>query len=1220
MAQQRRPSEQSNSPRGERETVEPVERAAAKKDRSLLSRKWLWALLMLVVLVCFLPTIVARTPLKQVVIDQALANFKGRITVETIACGWISDTELTNVVATDESGNPLFQVGSLKIGKSLTSILNATDYGTIQIERPVLHLKLRPDGSNLEDALADLLPTGEQSAGPSPAAILAITEGQVLLTDATTKRQYNLDKLTADIEAFQPDGAPLRINLKGNVTNQDQADTGAFEVKLAFDAGKNQLDFENGLASLETSQLPIEFVSPVLSRYVESMALSGTMNGKVTANWSAEDAAYDIDLGSTEFSNLMVDVPDRLADDKILLTNAWLKGRFSITPQKMQADRLAGYTEMGWFKADGELNWQQIAAASGAQIPANNFQAEGSVNLAPLVSMLSNTIPLQSGIQLKAGTIQFNAGSRIEGTDRRLVVNVESSGITAIRDNQQLNWDKPARVVAAIRQTKDNALLVESFNCRTNFLSLNGSANRDTGEFQVQGNLQSALAEVKQFLDVGDLELGGEIDGKFAWQFDGNSQDNLESRPLRAGGRFRVDKPLVQLPEQGSWSENEIEIVVQLSGQRLANQGGIAEAMQSIRLDSGKLDLIHEGQTLEALLAEPLIGPSWDSDWKLNCKVGGDLKTWFAQLNAFVPVDAVVTGNLEANAQITVKQGKQIWVEGMKYECRDLFFDGYGVTLNEPEMGGEIAAGYEISSGKLQITDATLATSAFSVRAQEMLWDPRAGMESLSGQIALLADVNRCMATVNPNPGADSLQWFGRANGTIELVTNEKAINSKIVLDLSDIVAASFERPRGGVQNVSSGGTWVRVFDEPAVAINSTLQLSRDLQHLVLNDAQVKASVLEARVTGQIRNLSNSLDTDLEGTWEPNWLKLKPLVDSMLGGMASLEGLRGGSFRMQGPACNPRYGQPGESWINPEFKVATAATWQSGQILGLPIGGSQLDLQLAQGIAIAQTQNIPFSNGLMRLSPQLDLRGEESVLYLTPGEKLEQVELSPEICRAWLQYVAPVIAGATTAQGRISLGINKARIPLDSLETSSVEGVVTLHQAGIGPGPVGQQLVQLVNRIKSFAQGAAFTTRPAAADAQWLKFPQQKVVFRIENGRVINEGIEFRIEDIVIRTSGSVGFDQSMDMVAEIPILPHWTAKNALAKHLSGKTIKIPIRGTVQKPQIDGSILQKLTKNILQDSAGKAINNELQGLFQKGNQNFEKEVLGGLKGIFGNGK
>ncbi|MDG2014842.1 MAG: hypothetical protein P8J33_15145, partial [Pirellulaceae bacterium] len=984
MAQQRRPSEQNDSDAGERESVEHDERVVGHKDRSLFSRKWLWGLLMLVVLVCFLPAIVVRTPLKQVIIDQALADFKGRITVDAVTCGWITNTELTNVVATDESGNPLFRVGSLKIGKSLISILNATDYGTIQIDRPVLHLRLRPDGSNLEDALVDLLPEAEQAEGPSPSAILAITDGQVLLTDAATERQYSLDKLTANIEAFQPDGAPLRVHLTGDVANQGQAGHGSFDVKLAFDAGKNQLDFENGLAELETDTLPIEFASPVLSRYVESIALSGMMNGKVTANWSAEDAAFDVDLGSTEFSNLTVAAPKRLADDKICLTNAWLKGRLSITPQKMQADRLAGYTEMGWFKADGELNWQQIAAVSGAQIPANNFQAEGSVSLAPLVAMLSNTIPLQSGIQLEAGTIQFNAGSRIEGTDRRLVVNVESSGITAVRDGRQLNWDKPARVVTAIRQTKDNAVLIESFDCRTNFLSVNGSANRDSGEFQVQGNLQSALAEVKQFLDLGDFELGGEIDGKFAWQFDGNSRDNLESRPLRAGGRFRVEKPRVQLPEQGAWSEDEIEIVLQLSGQRLANQTGIAVPLQSIRLDSGKLDLINAGQTFEALLAEPLVGPSWDSDWKLNCKVGGDLKTWVSQLAAFAPVDAVVTGNLDADAQIVIKQGKQIWVEGLKYECRDLFFDGYGVTLNEKETGGEIEGGVEINSGKVQITNATLASSAFSVRAQNVLWDPRPETELLSGQIALLADINRCLTAVNPKPATDSLQWFGRANGTIDLATNETAINSKIVLELSDVVAASFERPRGGVQNVSSGGTWVRVLDEEAITVNSTLQLSRDLQHLVLNNAQVTASALQAQITGQVRHLSGALETDIEGTWDPDWVKLRPLVDSMLGGMASLEGVRGGGFRMQGPACNPRYGEPGESWINPALKMATVATWESGQILGLPIGGSQLDLQLANGIAIAQTQNIPFSNGVMRLAPQLDLRGESSVLYLTP--------------------------------------------------------------------------------------------------------------------------------------------------------------------------------------------------------------------------------------------
>jgi len=465
---------------------------------------------------------------------------------------------------------------------------------------------------------------------------------------------------------------------------------------------------------------------------------------------------------------------------------------------------------------------------------------------------------------------------------------------------------------------------------------------------------------------------------------------------------------------------------------------------------------------------------------------------------------------------------------------------------------------------------------------------------------------------LNPNPTNAGLQWFGRANGSITMASNGKELSTSVALDLSDLVAAEFRSNASGVQNVSTGGAWVRVFEQDAVSLRSAVQLSQDFSAVAFQDAKLTSSALEARVSGTIRDLQGVLLTDIQGNWQPNWAQLKPLVDASLGGLTSLDGVAGGGFQMQGPVLNPQAGQAGQPWLNPALKLATTAAWQSGQVLGLPVGPSQLDLQVADGLAVVRTGEIPFSNGIMRLSPQLDLRTEKTVLYLTPGKILEEVEMTPEICRAWLQFVAPVIAGATTAQGRVSVAVDRAQIPLDQMEAATVQGTVLLHEAGVGPGPVGQQLIQVVQRIKALAQGQPFSPTPAAANAQWLVFPPQQVGFAVQNGRIYNQGVEFRIEDIVIRTSGSVGLDHSMDMVAEIPVLPQWVGQGKLGSHLSGKSIKIPIRGSIHKPQLDGSIFKSLTQNLLKDSAGRLINQELQGL--------ENDVLGGLQGIFGKGK
>ena len=1179
----------------------PRERANRLKRGLILS------LVVIAVLAFFAPQIVVNTALKQRAIDWALRDFKGKVTVESVQCGWFSDTEITGVSAIDPQGQVLFSVESIKLPRSLLALLSTTNYGMLEIGQPVVHWQIRTDGSNLEDAFAAFLSLPQTPAGPAPTFAVKISDAKVFMADVASKREFLLDQIQAQFEANQPDKAPMQIQLQGLVANRDGTGQGSLVANVVLDAGKADLNFENGFIELKAETLPLDLTTPILTRFIEPIAVSGEMNGTVNAQWSGPEEVLSADFDSTTFDRVIVNMPNRLPEDEIRLSQARIQGHLSVNSKKLTADRFEGYTDVGWLKADGEMNWEQMAAAS-AVIPANNFQAEGTLNVAPLVSMLPNTIPLQSGIRMESGTIQFNASSRVEGADRRLVFNLESSGLTAQRNGKRLNWDKPARIVAAIRQTHDNSVFIESLNCRTNFLTLSGSANRSNGDFKVGGDLAAALDELNQIFDLGDLEIAGKINGELAWQFDGFSNETQKARPLRAGGKFHVESPRIVLPEQAAWSENELDIVFQLAGQRLPQD---EQLTRPIRIDAAKLELINQNQTFNAELAEPLINPSWNSTWKFTCALGGEIKAWVNQIGALSALDVTTDGTVHANARVTIQQGQQVWVQGMTYECQDLYWDGCGVTVMDPEVGGQIEAGYEIATGKIQVTDATIASSSISGRVQNLLVDSKTG--AITGQVAFLADINRCLKMLNPNPTQTGLQWFGRANGSITLASNAgDDLNSSLALDLTDLVAAEFRSNASGVQNVSTAGSWVRVFEQDHVSLRSAIQLSQDFSEVSLQDARLISPALEARVSGKISDLQGDLVTEIQGNWQPNWQQLKPLVDASVGGLTSLEGVSGGGFQMQGPILNAAAGQAGQPWLNPGFKLATTASWQSGQVLGLPVGSSQLELQVAEGLAVVRTSEIPFSNGVMRLAPQLDLRTETTTLYMTPGKILEQVEMTPEICREWLQYVAPVIAGATTAQGRVSVSVDRAQVPLERFELANVQGTVLLHEAGVGPGPVGQQLVQAVQRIKALAQGKPFSHTPAAANAQWLVFPPQQVGFVVQNGRVYNQGIEFRIEDIVIRTSGSVGLDHSMDMVAEIPVLPHWVGQGKLGSHLSGKSIKIPIRGTIHKPQLDGSIFKSLTQNLLKDSAGRFINQELQGL--------ENDVLGGLQGIFGNGK
>jgi hypothetical protein len=97
------------------------------------------------------------------------------------------------------------------------------------------------------------------------------------------------------------------------------------------------------------------------------------------------------------------------------------------------------------------------------------------------------------------------------------------------------------------------------------------------------------------------------------------------------------------------------------------------------------------------------------------------------------------------------------------------------------------------------------------------------------------------------------------------------------------------------------------------------------------------------------------------------------------------------------------------------------------------------------------------------------------------------------------------------------------------------------------------------------------------------------------NGRVYHEGMELVFPEVTIRTQGYVGLDQSLALTAEMPILPKWTAMNPrLATAMKGQTIRVPIQGTLQRPQLDQVTLRRYAAQFLQKSAENLLQDELQ--------------------------
>ncbi len=111
--------------------------------------------------------------------------------------------------------------------------------------------------------------------------------------------------------------------------------------------------------------------------------------------------------------------------------------------------------------------------------------------------------------------------------------------------------------------------------------------------------------------------------------------------------------------------------------------------------------------------------------------------------------------------------------------------------------------------------------------------------------------------------------------------------------------------------------------------------------------------------------------------------------------------------------------------------------------------------------------------------------------------------------------------------------------------------------------------------------------------------PEQRIKFRVENGRVSHENLSVKIGDATISTSGGVYLNGSLQLLATMPIPDDWADKSPYLAGLKGQSLKFPVDGSLTDPSVDTRLLGQL--------GGETVQNAAMGLLNQGlNRGLEK--------------
>lgn len=255
---------------------------------------------------------------------------------------------------------------------------------------------------------------------------------------------------------------------------------------------------------------------------------------------------------------------------------------------------------------------------------------------------------------------------------------------------------------------------------------------------------------------------------------------------------------------------------------------------------------------------------------------------------------------------------------------------------------------------------------------------------------------------------------------------------------------------------------------------------------------------------------------------------------------------------------------------------------------GFDIPNGTAKVALDKGIA-ALDGVLTVNGGTLRLSPRIALGAKPYTITLPDDSQvLEGVALTQQLLDTALKYVNPMLPGSASPQGTLDLVCNRFTLPLGDVPLKDLETQFSLRTHACGVRPNG--LLGTVLGLVRMADKAAI-------------LPDQDFSVRIAEGTLTCDPIRMRIAAIKLDCSGSTNLmTRELDYTLSLPLTQQLLG-DRLSKHLRvGEVLRLPIRGTTDRPILDTEPLVNTLANSALGQATERLTERLGKALKKGGE------------------
>ncbi|PQO33803.1 hypothetical protein [Blastopirellula marina] len=1140
----------------------------------------------LILLVLMLPSILARTPILGWGVAQATSAVNARVTIGSASLGWFSPVVLHDVHVVDAQGEPIAEIPSIRISKSLLSLIsNSSDLGTIEINRATAHVVVHEGTSNLEQlfpATTEAPVDTPSTDGPSsPRKFrLVVREATIQLADGNSSRTWALEDVSTDIDWRDPT-VPAMCTFSANL--RDGQKVGVLQGKGTLPNGAGDTQF-----TLATKGMPLGVTELLSSRLGQPCLVQGELNGQINLVSTQLGPALQCNLEAQGVNARMLESARG---------TGWSNGTFRATGEIALADnqiaarQFAVTTDWGQLLANGNIPAGLASAASPNAAPQSllgdqPWELRGTADLARLANAFPDLLQIREGVELNEGRVTVTLANAVDTGQPTVKGDAVVSNIVATVNGRHAQWQQPLETSFVVTMP-GGQLHLDTIACRSTFLNAEGQTNGAETNVNFQLDANRLVSDLSQFVDLQGNQLAGTMQGSLQIQDQGSGRITLAAQ---VNGTDVL------------WGQGSQTILSEPSLQSQLQTTLVYGAGQVQQIESA-IAMLKTGQTSLTAQTSGLVTLGANTVWPLKVQLQGPIDPIWAQLKLALGLgEYQLGGNGYVLAKLNLTENQ--WdLEGVNINVDDFALTGPLTQIYENKLKVEGNAKIDWKTKRFSAPQFVVMGTTVSARATELAV-PLGNDAAASGQLAYRVDLSRGIHWVLPPQWLGNTQVAGEMSGTMTLAKGDQGFvlqNSGQIANW-EVRVPTNAKPAQIVQIQPAAASQAMVrWHEPNLAYLQSISLNQQEDSLAIHDCQVQSSALNLSIKGGISQLSTTGNISLDGQANYDWSKLSPLLAAFIGPQVAVQGQQTSRFQWGGPLW-PASESAGANYVlSPTWEAGGEVSWKQANLYGIPTGETAMNAQLRQGIVQLSANSPEVSGGQLAFRSQLHVNASPMQWQLPRGRMIDNVAITPQMCQGWLRYVAPILADATRVEGRFSLDIEAGRFPVLDPMQGEASGVLNIHGAEVRSGPLAQGYVALGRNVEALVKG-----KPASAidqgSASLLTLPPQQVPFRLVQGRVYHENLIVQSGDVQMVTSGWVDANQQMQLMISVPIKDNWVQKAPWLATMRGTAVSIPVSGSMQNPKIDSQVLENMARGMLNNAAQGAlqegINRGLQELFR----------------------